>query len=290
MPLIFKGNEETAYRDPTAFFFNNKCYLFYTLSLKRDGYMFNHIAVSESADLIHWTNPRILTSTDRYLNYSSPGNIIGTEDGYLLCFCSYPMPETLDKMTCADGTARLFYMKTTDFVNFSSPERIYPKGRDCPFEKEGRMIDPYILHVSDMYYLYYKADGISFSSSVDLVNWNYLGRRSGGENVCVIDYKGGFRMLHSPADGIGIMDSSDSLNWVDKGMLDIDKKALGIADGRLTAGFALPHELNGGKGWLLFFHQSKKDSYPETHGSASLVCVFTEDFSRFVFDFEGLND
>ena len=286
MSVVFKGDETRAYRDPAAFFFDGTCYLFYTYSIRKNGFMYNHIAVSESKDTVHWSSPKVLTPTDLNLNFSSPGNVIKFGDYYYVFICSYPMPYSINEKSFANENARLFYIRTADFNSFSEPERIYPKGKDCPFGLEGRMIDPYVFSREDTYYLYFKSNGIAFSKSDNIFDWEYIGKFDGGENVCVIDYKGGYRMLHSPDDGIGLMDSEDAVNWTDKGMLNLDKKTLGISDGRLTAGFAVEYNNKGKNGWLIFFHQSKKDVYPETHGQASLACVFTNDFNEFELNYK----
>ena len=46
--------------------------------------------MSESADFINWTPPKILTEKNTAKNYSSPGNVIKHNDEYYLCVQSYP--------------------------------------------------------------------------------------------------------------------------------------------------------------------------------------------------------
>ena len=108
--------------------------------------MYNFVAKSESADLKEWSEPEILTEKDCAKNYCSPGNILPFNDGYCLCFCSYPMPVPFAEYPYADETARLYLMRTNDFKSFSAPEKMYAKGIDLNFEEEGRMIDPYLLN------------------------------------------------------------------------------------------------------------------------------------------------
>ena len=45
--VLFKGSEEIAYRDPACCFFEGKYHLFFTLSIKKEGYMYNHVAIKQ---------------------------------------------------------------------------------------------------------------------------------------------------------------------------------------------------------------------------------------------------
>lgn len=80
MAIIFKGNETEAFRDPTCYFHNGRYHLFFTKSLKENGYMYNMVARSSSKDLINWTTPETITQKDNSLNYCSPGSIIPYKD------------------------------------------------------------------------------------------------------------------------------------------------------------------------------------------------------------------
>ena len=82
--IIFEGNQTFAYRDPACFRCNGVYYLFFTVSEKDNGYMYNRIAVSQSDDLTHWSQPRMLTPKDLTLNFCSPGNIIEHRGEYVL--------------------------------------------------------------------------------------------------------------------------------------------------------------------------------------------------------------
>ena len=51
MPIIFEGNEKIAYRDPACYCYGGEYHLFFTVSEKENGYMFNYVAHSVSSDL-----------------------------------------------------------------------------------------------------------------------------------------------------------------------------------------------------------------------------------------------
>lgn len=281
--IIFKGNETSAYRDPACYYHNGNYHLFFTLCVKKDGYMYNHVAASQSSDLVHWTAPRILTETDKLKNYCSPGCVLEHQGEYRIFITSYPMPVPFHECSYADATARLYFMRTKDFQTFSSPERIYAKGKQCAFQEEGRMIDPYVLENEGKYYLFFKQNGVSLSRSVDLENWEYLGAVEGGENACVLVKDGQYLLIHSPHNGIGMKVSPDLKAWEDKGVFTLDQSQWDWASGRLTAGFAM--EAQGGTKYryILFFHGSRQESFPETHGDATLACAFTDDFVTFSY-------
>ncbi len=51
-----------------------------------------------------------------------------------------------------------------------------------------------------------------------------------------------------------------------------------------TAAFAMenPDKASPYK-YIVFFHGSRSDSYPETHGSATLAYYYTNDFQSYIF-------
>lgn len=281
--VIFKGDETTAYRDPACCFFEGNYHLFFTVSLKKQGYMYNYVATSKSSDLINWTEPEIITETDNLKNYCSPGNVLEHNGEYIICLTSYPMPLPFEECYFADETARLYTISTKDFKTFSSPQKIYAKGKTCSLEDEGRMIDPFIFKNKNEFLLFFKQHGIGLSVSKDMKNWKFEGITPGGENTCVINQGDKFLLIHSPENGIGVKESLDLKNWEDKGVFTLEQEKWDWASGRLTAGFAI--ESNGGTKYkyILFFHGSRKDIYPETHGAATLACAFTNDFKTFSF-------
>jgi len=282
--IIFKGNETVAYRDPACYYFEGRYHLFFTLSIKKEGYIYNHVATSQSCNLFDWTPPQIITETDKLKNYCSPGNVIKHNDEYLICITSYPMPVPFLECSYADNTARLYMIRTKDFKSFSAPEKIYAKGKKCRFENEGRMIDPFLFEKDGEFLLFFKQNGISLSVSTDLENWEFRDSIPGGENTCILKKEENFLLIHSPNNGIGLKESTDLKTWEDKGVHTLEQQNWDWSSGRLTAGFAMESNGETKYKYVLFFHGSKQESFPETHGDATLACVFTDDFKTFSFD------
>ncbi|MHC4500133.1 MAG: hypothetical protein ACYS21_13575, partial [Planctomycetota bacterium] len=115
-PIVFKGNAATAYRDPTAIYHDGVFRLFYTYILTRDdGKHYWTVAFSKSRDLIHWTEPKIITPIDQNLNFASPGNFIRHGEDWILCLQTYPTPkgEKYGNQNC-----RVWIMRSRDLENW----------------------------------------------------------------------------------------------------------------------------------------------------------------------------
>ena len=279
---VFSGDEFKTYRDPACYFHEGKFYLFMTYGEKDETYMYNMVAMAVSEDLVHWSEPKILTERNRNLNFCSPGNIINVGDEYILTVTSYPLPEPYCVRFYATDDARIFTMKTRDFKEFSNPEIIMAKG-NVKVEDMGRMIDPYIIKSKDeeKYYLMFKQNGVSMSHSYDLKNWEFEGFYEGGENACVIIKDDEYYLIHSPDDGIGIKKSKNLRTWEDLGVTKLGKDRWRWASGRLTAGFMMEAPQGFHHKYILFFHGSKKEIEPETHGGASIGIAFTDDLKNY---------
>lgn len=286
MPILLYGSEAVAYRDPTCILVDGIYHLFFTVSKKENGYMYNYVAHSQGRDLKALSEPVILTEHNNRKNFCSPGNVIRRGDEYWLCVTSYPLPRPFAEQCYADDTARLFFMRTKDFVTFSEPEKIDAKGKHC--SEEGRMIDPFVLEDKDThgrYLLFFKQNGVSISESYDLENWNYLGHAEAGENACVLVKNDEYHLIHSPRNGIGHKISRDTLHWEDRGVILPKEANEPWANGRLTAAFAMKNESPAiPYEYIVFFHGSKQSSHPETHGDASLAYYYTNDFENYVFE------
>ena len=155
---------------------------------------------------------------------------------------------------------------------------------DSTAREMGRMIDPFILEDKDepgKYWLFFKQNGVSISCSHDLEHWTYERHIEGGENACVLIRDGQYFLIHSPENGIGFKTSHNLIDWTDCGCTVLDQAKWDWAGGRLTAGFAMESRGMTQHRYLMFFHGSKKDAFPETHGEASLGLVFTDDFRTF---------
>ena len=69
-PVLFYGDEKTAYRDPAVLFHNDQFFLFFTLVKTIKGKIYSFTASSKSYDLINWSEVKILTPS--CLLYTSP--------------------------------------------------------------------------------------------------------------------------------------------------------------------------------------------------------------------------
>ncbi len=261
-PLIFRGDVTTAYRDPAAVYSNGWFYLYFTLTrIEPDRQVFQYVAWSKSNDLRHWTSPVAFTPRDNRLNYSSPGDIIRFGGEWILCLQTYPRPHG-EKY--GNDDARIWIMRSSDLEHWGAPELLRIKGPAVPFEKMGRMIDPFLLEDKDepgKWWCFFKQHGVSRSWSRDLRNWTFAGSVSGGENVSVVVSGNEYVMFHSPANGIGVKRSSDLKDWQNSGLLTLGQKDWPWARGRITAGFVLDARQAPGVGrYLMFFHGSQ---YPE---------------------------
>lgn len=284
-PLVFRGNETWAYRDPAAVYHNGRFYLYFTLSeIDEDGGYYNRVAMTTSDDLINWTDPVDLTPRDRKLNYSSPGNIIRFNDSWILCLQSYPTPE---KQTFGDESSRLFVMRSEDLMNWSDPELLRIKGGDVPVNEMGRMIDPYLLEDTEhpgKWWCFYKQNGVSMSHSMDLKSWTYAGRAAAGENVTVIRQGDEYVMFHSPQNGIGVKRSKMPDQWgKDEDLLTLGQKDWPWAQGRLTAATVLDLTQNANVGkYIMFFHGDSSEGLKKmpAHGAASLAVAWSDDLKN----------
>ncbi len=273
-PRILRGDARNAFRDPAAIWHDGVFHLFFTwVEIESDGKVFSYCAMSQSKDLVTWTPPRKLTPRDNTKDFGSPGDVVRDGDEWVLCLQTYPRPGNVynGKPRYGNADARLWTMRSKDLKNWRAPELLRVKGPDVPREKMGRMIDPYLLRAKDgMWWCFYKQNGASMSKSRDLCTWTPMGRTDAGENVCVVRDGAGWRMYHSPKNGIGVKTSCDLVQWTDEpGLITLGQKDWTWAKGRLTAGFVLDaRAIPGVGGWLMFFHGSG----PKTEHEGDFDC------------------
>lgn len=285
-PLLFSGNDHTAYRDPAVLYYKGTFFLFCTLvEIEPDGLIYSYTVTSNSSDLVHWTPPRKLTPKDQNLNYSSPGNIIRYHDEWLLCLQTYPRPGyTAEQMTkSGNQTARLFIIRSKDLATWSEPELLRVKGPDVPIEEMGRMIDPYLLQDKDepgKYWCFYKQNGVSTSYTYDFVNWTFSGHAESGENVCVLVVNNQYVLFHSPSNGIGVKRSDDLKTWKDdETLITLGQNSWDWAKGRITAGVVVPLPGKQQAKYLLFFHGSGplKEKQGDFDKNSSIGIAWSDD-------------
>lgn len=279
-PVLFAGNESTAFRDPAAFYHQGACYLFFTYNtVDADGIVWWQTAWSKSIDLAHWTTPVAFTPKDRTKNFSSPGNIVRAGGDFVLCLQTYPTPLLKKRsqpggpvpVQYGDATARIWTMRSRDLEHWGAPELLRVLGPEVPEEKMGRLIDPFLLRDKDepdRWWCFYKKDGkVQYSWSRDLQTWAPAGVAAAGENPCVIVDGEDYVLFSAPATGIGVSRSKDMRTWrtggtlrlgLEEGGSDAAARVWDWARGRLSAGFVLDlrSEPRVGKA-VMFFHGSR---------------------------------
>ena len=287
-PILFKGDDKFAYRDPAVIYHDGQFHVFFTLvESAADRGFYTYLAYSRTPDLIHWTFPRILTPRDRNLNYSSPGNIVRFQDQWVICLQTYPRP---NNEVFGNKDSRVWIMRSKDLENWSKPELLRVKGKDVPVEKMGRMIDPYLVEDADepgKWWCFYKQKGVSMSWSRDLKNWTYAGHAKAGENVTILRHGDEYVMFHSPKNGIGVKRSKNLLEWKeDVDLLTLGQKEWPWAQRRLTAATVvdLTKEPRVGK-YVMFFHGStvKGGKRLPAHCNASLAIAYSDDLKTWTW-------
>ena len=208
-PILFKGNDTTAYRDPAVLYQGGFFYLFFTLVKTESGKVYSYTAMSQSRNLKNWSAIRIITPKNQDWDFSSPGDVVKFHNEWILCLQTYPRPGyRADQMPrFGTGDARLFIMRSKDLLHWSQPELIKVKGDTVSFVKMGRMIDPYLLEdqrQKGKWWCFYKQNGICMSYSYDLRHWTYFGKTRAGENPSVLYKHGQYMLFYSPKNGIAI--------------------------------------------------------------------------------------
>ena len=287
---LFHGNDTLAYRDPAVLFHKGTFHLFFSLVRIENDSIFSYVAYSKSKNLKEWTDVRILTPRDQQLNYSSPGNVVKYGDEWLLCMQTYPRPDYVKSQIprYGDSTARIYIMRSHNLVDWSEPELLHVKGPDIPVHEMGRMIDPYLIEDKDeagKWWCLYKQNGVSMSYTYDFKNWTYAGSTESGENVCVWVEDDTYKLMHSPANGLGVKISQDLLHWTDlPGLITLGQGEPGWdwARGRLTAGAIIDgREIPGIERYLLFFHGSgPQGEQVDFDSNASIGIAWSTDFQE----------
>lgn len=271
--LIFAQSGMYSYRDPAAYIKDGVIHLFFTLVENAPERQYFYVAQSRSTDFIHWSEPRILTEKDNLKNYSSPGNVTRHNGRYYLCLQTYPRK---DGQIYGNEDSRIFTMESKDLIHWEDPQLIRVKG-ELPERDMGRMIDPYILHDGNQFICFFKQNGVSFSTSTDLINWQFQGSAPCGENVCVIPEKGEYLLFNSPENGINIMATKDFKHFRNIRTLYLDQEKKPWAKDRITAGFVLDISSISPYRYAMFYHGDREDDYLF---GASLAVSFSNDLAN----------
>ena len=290
-PIVLRGDSRTAFRDPAALYHAGEFYLFYTLvRTEADGLIYSYTAVSTSRDSQDWSAPRIITPKGQHLNFSSPGNVVRFGKEWILCLQTYPRLKYRrgEKLRWADGSARLFIMRSKDLEQWSEPELLRVKGPGVAVEKMGRMIDPYLIEDKDKpgkWWCFYKQSGVSLSWSYDMKNWTYFGRADSGENVCVLVDGDEYVLFHSPGNGVGVKRSKDLKQWRDVDeLITLGQEQWQWAETRITAGVVLDlrKERRIGR-YVMFFHgggPGKNKTQDNVDANCSLGIAWSDDLKN----------
>lgn len=263
-PIIFKGNDSVAYRDPAILYHKKLFYLFFTMvKSEADGKVYSYTAMSTSKDLKKWSDKKILTPRDQNLDYSSPGNVIRYKNEWLLCLQTYPRPNYYikDMPKFGTGDARIYIMRSKNLKRWSLPELLRVKGNEVSQKNMGRMIDPYLIEDKEekgKWWCFYKQNGVSMSYTYDFKHWKYVGHTESGENVSVLKEDSTYILFHAPKNGIGVKKSTDLKHWEEFGnLITLGQKEWPWAKGRITAGTVMNLKNNANYGvYLMFFHGS----------------------------------
>lgn len=287
-PVLLRGDDKTAYRDPAVLYHDKRFYLFPTVIItEADGRIYLYTGLSTSRNLKTWSKPKLITPKGQHLNYSSPGNVVRFGDEWVICLQTYPKPgyKRGDGVSWGNQDARIWIMRSKDLLNWSKPELLRVKGPSVPREKMGRMIDPYLVQDKDgprKWWCFYKQHGVSYSWSYDLKNWTYGGRTACGENVCVLVDRGEYLLFHSPHNGIGVKRSGDLKKWRDVGkLITLGQKNWNWAETRLTAGCVLDLRKEPAIGkYLMFFHGSgpgKNKTQNNVYANCAIGIAWSDD-------------
>lgn len=268
--LIFEQTKKFSYRDPAAYIENGVIYLFFTLVENTPERQYFYVAMSQSKDFINWSKPRILTEKDNLKNYSSPGNVIKYKGVYHLCVQTYPRDES---QIYGNENSRIFTMKSKDLIKWEKAVLLKVKG-DVSEKAMGRMIDPYILQDDNKFICFFKQNGVSFSTSTDLINWQFQGSANCGKNVCVLKNNDEYLIFNSPENGINIMSTKDFKSFNNIKTLYLNQQDKPWAKDRITAGFVIDVSRVSPHKYALFYHGDNEDDYLF---GASLAVVFSDD-------------
>lgn len=284
-PAIDLG-PEGAVRDP-ALVSGDVAVLCFHTSAARSGERYQLcLDVTQSADLVTWSEPRRLTVSE--LNFSSPGNAVRVGDEWVLCVQSYPVEPG---KKCGSEESRLWLMRSRELRDWSHPEAMHPRGCRARWTDSHRQIDPYLVEHDGRYWCFYKTAGqLGLLVSDDLRDWEeaspdrpVLGRRqtpdgSPVENPCVLRAGDRHAMFFAPCRkgrGVGLAFSDDLIDWRDVHYLDFPP--LRWAEGGPTA--AMVTDARDALGvWLMAFHGERPGS-ANAH-AAAIGFAWSEDLEH----------
>jgi hypothetical protein len=217
-------------RDPAVLVHDGRAYLFFTLHLPMSAQWY--VAMTTTEDFLHFAPMSIISPE----GYASPGNVIRHQDRWYLCYQQYH-----------DFPHYLCLSSSTGLVQWSAPAFAFNTGADNTWNRDGRVIDPYLVRWRNRYYCYYtgstrwlRGPGHNFigvASSTNLQQWRDLSPAApvigvdydwegpdGNENNCVFRAEGQWWMLYSASlqqQRIACATSADLLHWAKHGLCDV---------------------------------------------------------------------
>ena len=142
-PIIVRGTPEVAHRDPAIHYHDGVFRVFYGLARLMDppeqGRVTFQLAVIESTDLIHWSEPRTLTPLDDDLNLTDPGNVVRFRDEWIMTVENYRTPFS---PSGGQETTRCWLMRSDDLETWSEPELMLLKGPEVSDAQMERVSAP----------------------------------------------------------------------------------------------------------------------------------------------------
>jgi hypothetical protein len=300
-PDFLQGDRRVAYRDPAGHYHNGVFRVFHSRVNRETPDRYDwRVAVTESRNLVDWTEPRVITPPGSADEYASPGNVIRYNGNWLLCLQVYSLNHEP-----SGRSPRIATMASDDLIHWRSPEIMLVRGPDVPVAEMERMIDAYLFQDKDddrKWWCFYKDKGhpdrpgiapdgrtrplrgvVGMAYTYDLRTWRYHGFFQAWENVCVLVDGGEYVLLHSPRNGIGVKRSQDLAHWQPGGVWTLGQADWPWAQGRLSA----PHVLDlrdrpeVGK-YVMFFHGSTRTGVAENepHGESSLGLAWSDDLTH----------
>lgn len=272
MNPILDREPQAALRDPAGFLHEGLFYCFHTVVEQGPEAPRLFVDVVTSRDLARWSAPERLTQGS--LNFSSPGNVLRTDNQWVLCLQSYPIKPG---ESYGSDESRLWLMTSADLAHWNAPRLLQPPGCQAAWCQSRRQIDPYLVEHDGQFWCFYKSEGkLGLLMSPDLEQWREASpdrpvlsdtQTPDGatvENPCVVRDGDEFVLFFAPCRpgrGIGTARSADLIHWREVRYLDFP--ALPWASGGPTAAMVLDTRPTLGR-WTMFFHGDRE----EPHGAA----------------------
>ena len=250
---------DAAVRDPALFWHDGVFRCLHTALGRRQGAFGLSVDLTESVDLVHWTQPwRVLSSE---MNFCSPGNVIRVGERWLMCLNSYPLDPSGAR---GAEIARLWLAESDDLLVWRHPRPMCPES----FHKTGRrQLDPFLIPYEGRFWCLYNAGkGLSLIVSDDLYVWHEVNRDqpvygpadtpdfAGVEKPWVVFDGQEFVMFYSvrrAQRGIGTARSRSLVRWRHTGYLDIPP--LPWAPGGVSGPSVIDCRAEHGK-WIMAYH------------------------------------